>query len=141
MLKRTTMAGATAFLAINIWTGAPLFALWVGSQVGDQTHLTMREVLVVLVVLAALAAAMAVALTSLNNAYDELVGRPRVERRVPWLRSMRDEPEGHISSRVGITALERTVMVTVYVAVIALVIWLVFFAGSSVAPELRGYHS
>jgi hypothetical protein len=41
---------------------------------------------------------------------------------------MRAESEGHISSRVGITALERIVMGTVYVAVTALIVWLIFFA-------------
>jgi hypothetical protein len=41
---------------------------------------------------------------------------------------MRAESEGHISSRVGITALERIVMATVYVAVTALIVWLIFFA-------------
>ena len=132
------MAAATAFLSINIWTGAPLLALWAGSQVGNQTTLTMTAVFVVLIVLVMLVAAMAVALTWLNNTYDELIGRPRVERRVPWLRSMRAEPEGHVSSRLGITALERIVMASVYLAVIALLVWLVFFAGSSVAPQLRG---
>lgn len=137
-LKRATMAGATAFLAINLWTGAPLLALWVGSQVGDQATLTMKAVFVVLIVLAILVVAMAVALTWLSNSYDELIERPRAERRPPWLRSMRAEPEGHVSSRVGITALERIVMLSVYIAVITFLVWLIFFAGSSVAPELRG---
>ncbi len=136
--KRLTMAAATAFLSINLWTGAPLLALWVGSQVGDQNTLSMTAVFVVLLVLAVLVAAMAVALTWLNNTYDELIERPQVERRVPWLRSMRAEAEGHISSRVGETALERIVMISVYIAVIALLIWLVFFAGSMVPSEVRG---
>jgi hypothetical protein len=43
---------------------------------------------------------------------------------------MRAEGEGHVSQRVGITLLERIVMVNVYLAVIALLIWFVFFAGS-----------
>jgi hypothetical protein len=59
-------------------------------------------------------------------------------RRAPWLRSMRAEPEGYISSRVGITALERIVMAGVYLAVITLVVWLVFFAGSMVPSGWRG---
>jgi hypothetical protein len=137
-LKRVTMAGATAFIAINLWTGAPLLAVWVGSQAGDQSTLTMKAVFVVMLVLGILVAAMAVALTWLNNTYDELTGRPRTERRAPWLRSMRAEAEGDISSRVGITALERIVIISVYVAVITLLIWLVFFAGSMVPSVWRG---
>lgn len=137
-LRRTMLAGATAFLAINLWTGAPLLALWVGSQAESETSLTMRALLVVLVVFAVLIVAMTLALTWLSNTYDELIGRPQNERRVPWLRSMRAEAEIEISGRVGITALERIVMLSVYVAVIALVVWLVFFAGSFVPGQLRG---
>ena len=129
-LKRVAMAAATAFLSINIWTGAPLLALWVGSQVSGQSVLSMSAVLVVILVLAVLVVALAIALTWLNNTYDELIGRPRTERRAPWLRSMRAEAEGAGASRVGITTLERIVMINVYLAVIALLIWFFFFARS-----------
>jgi hypothetical protein len=128
LLKRVAMAAATAFVSINIWLGAPLVALWVGAQISDEKVLSIKAVAVVVIVLAVLVFALAVALTWLNNTYDELIGRPRIERRPPWMRSMRAESEGHISSRVGITALERIVMVTVYVAVTALIVWLIFFA-------------
>lgn len=125
------MAAATAFLSINLWTGAPLIALWVGSHSSDDTVLSMHAVFVVVLVLAVLVFAMAMALTWLNNTYDELVGRPRTERRAPWLRSMRAEAEGHVSARMGITLLERIVMSSVYLAVVTLLIWFFFFAGSS----------
>jgi hypothetical protein len=130
-LKRLTMAAATAFLTINLWTGAPLLALWVGSHSSDDAVLSMQAVFVVVVTLAVLVFAMALALTWLNNTYDELIGRPRSERRLPWLRSMRGEAETHVSSRVGVTLLEQIVVVTVYVAVTVLLIWFLFFAGSS----------
>jgi hypothetical protein len=131
MLKRTAIAGASAFLSINLWTGAPLLALWVGSHVSDETVLSMKAVLVVVLVLAVLVFAMAVALTWLSNTYDELVGREHTERRSPWLRSMRAEAEIHVSSRVGVTLLERIVVASVYLAVTTLLVWFVFFAGSS----------
>ena len=31
-LKRTMLAIAAALASVNIWTGGPVFALWVGSQ-------------------------------------------------------------------------------------------------------------
>ncbi len=130
-LKRLAIAAATAFLSINLWTGAPLLALWVGSHSSDDTVLSMQAVFVVVLALALLVLAMALALTWLSNTYDELVGRPQRERRMPWMRSMRAEAEGHISARVGITLLERIVMTSVYLAVISLLIWLLFFAKSS----------
>jgi hypothetical protein len=129
MLKRVTMAAATAFVTVNIWTGAPVFALWVGSEVVGQRTLSMAAVGVVVFVLAVLEFLLALALTWLNNVYDEFTGRPRVERRPPWMRSMRDVAEGHISQRVGITTLERIVMIDVYIGVITLLIWFIFFAG------------
>ena len=128
-LKRVAMAAATALVAINIWTGAPLLALWVGSRVVGKTVLSMRAVLVVVVVLAVLVFGLAAILMWLNNTYDELIGRPRVERRSPWLRSMRAEAEENTSARVGVTALERIVTLIVYVAIIALLLWFIFFAG------------
>ncbi len=129
-LKRMALAGATAFITVNFWTGAPLLALWVGSQAVGRQTLSMGAVGVVLVVLAVLVFTLAMALTWVNNTYDDLVKRPRTERRPPWMRSMRGESESHVSQRVGTTVLELIVMVNVYVAVIALAVWYVFFAGS-----------
>jgi hypothetical protein len=129
-LKRVTMAAATAFLTVNIWTGCPLLALWIGSQAVGNRALSMGAVGLVVVVLAVLVFVCALALTWVNNAYDELTGRPRAERRATWLRSMRAEAEGHVSQRVGITLLERIVMVNVYLAVIAFAFWYVFSAGA-----------
>jgi hypothetical protein len=129
-LKRAAMAGITAFIAVNIWTGCPLFALWVGSQVVGHGTLSMGAVGVVVVVLAVLEFTLAMALTWLNTIYGELTGRSPAERRAPWLRSMRAEPDAQISQRVGVTALERIVMINVYIAVIALLVWYAFFAGA-----------
>lgn len=130
LLKRVAMAGASAFLSISIWTLAPLVALWVGSHASGQSVLSMQAVFVVVIVLAVLVFALALALTWLNNTYDELIQRPRAERRMPWMRSMRAEAESHVSSRVGITLLERIVIASVYCAVLALLVWFFLFAGS-----------
>ncbi len=43
-----------------------------------------------------------------------------------------------MSGRVGVSALERIVVASVYLAVIALLVWLVFFAGRWSASELQG---
>ncbi len=130
MCKRVALAGATAFVTANIWTGCPLLALWVGSRVVGQQALSMAAVGVVIVVLALLVSVMAVSLAWLNNTYDKLTGRPRADGRATWLRSMSAEGKDQIRRRAGTTAPERIVMVNVYVAVIAFVIWYAFFAGS-----------
>ena len=89
LAKRTAMVAATAFLAINLWTGAPLLALWVGSQVVGQTTLSMTAVFVVVIVLAVEMFSMTLALTWLSGEYDRLSGRKPGERRLPWLRGVR----------------------------------------------------
>jgi len=130
MLRRALLAGSTAFIAVNLWTGAPLLALWVGSQVVGRQTLSMTAVIVVVVVLAALVYPMTIALARLNAAYDRLVGRPSGEDRVAWLRSMNVEREPNAGRRAGISALERIVMASVYVAVIAFLVWFFFLARS-----------
>jgi hypothetical protein len=129
MLKRVGLAAATAFVTVNIWTGCPLAALWVGAQTTQERRITMTTLFVIVAVLAVLVFASVYAIGWLNATYDELIGRPRIERRPAWMRSMRAEDEGRIVQRVGITALERVVMLNVYVAVILLAVWFVFFAG------------
>jgi len=129
-LKRAMLAGATAFATINILTGCPLVALCVAAQLaGPERGITLAALGVFLVAVAVLGGLTLIALAWLNNVYDELTGNQRVERRSPWLRSMSDDAEHHISQRVGISLLERIVMISVYFAVIAFVVWYAFFAG------------
>jgi hypothetical protein len=122
LARRVAMSAATAFLAVNLWTGAPLFALWVGAQVVGKEQLTVKAVFVVVIVLGALEFAMSWALARLNAIYDRLVGRPARERRLTWLRAMGDDSWRHEAHRLeGISLLERIVMVTVWIAVLALI--------------------
>jgi uncharacterized membrane protein len=131
MLKRTAMVAATAFLAINLWTGAPLIALWVGSQVVGQTTLSMEAVFVVVIVLAVLVFSMAVALAWLSSRYDRLTGREPGEQRLPWMRGMSgDQGIEQPGYGAGITPLERIVMVSVYLAVICFLLWFFLLAGA-----------
>jgi hypothetical protein len=129
-VKRAAMAAATAFIAVNLWTGAPLVALWVGSQTVGNTVLSMQAVFVVVLVLAALLVPMVLALAWLNESYNTLTGRPQGERRLRWLRSMSTQGED-AGDRTGVSVLERIVMATVYLAVLVLLVWFFFFAHTS----------
>jgi hypothetical protein len=133
--KLLGMAATTAFVTANIWTGVPVLALWIGSRFVGEHALSMAAVGIVVVVLAIVEFSLVLLLAWLNNTYDDIAGRPRVERRSRWLRSMRAEDEGYVSQRVGLTALEVIVMVNVYVAVLTLIVWYIFFAGAP-APTL-----
>lgn len=130
-LKRIALVSATALAAINIWTGAPLLALWMGSQTVQEGTLSMSAVFVVVLVLVVLCFALATLLSWLGDRYDDLSGRPAAARRTsPWLRSMRGEREEFARARQGISAVERTLVVAVVLAVLALEVWFFFFSGS-----------
>src|SRR3954447_5286698 len=138
-VKRTALAVGTALVSINVWTGAPLLAVWVGSRFegwvggsGTGGGTTMRAVFVVVAVLALLELALTLILTRLSAAYDELIDRPHAARRTsPWLRSMRGEREEVARKRAGISGVERVVVISVVAAALVLEVWFFFFAGSS----------
>jgi hypothetical protein len=137
-LKRTGLAAGTALVSINMWTGAPLLAIWVGSRFegwvggsGTGVGTSMRAVFVLIAALAVLELALLATLTRLSAGYDELTGRPLAARRTsPWLRSMRGEREELARKRAGISGVERVVVASVVGAVLAFEIWFFFFAGS-----------
>src|SRR5688500_6778768 len=92
-LKRIALVAGSALCAINIWTGAPLLAVWVGSKLQkDATGLSMTAIFAVIAVLAVMVGLLAWALSWFNAKYDEVSGRETVGRYTPpWLRSMRGE--------------------------------------------------
>jgi hypothetical protein len=129
-LKRLALAAATAFVAVNIWTGAPLLALWIGSRAVGQTTLSMSAVGIVVGVLIAMDLAMGALLLRLNRVYRQLLGVPDGRHRAAWLRSLAGEGDQEADERIGITLIERIVVICVYVVVGLFVVWFVFFAGS-----------
>lgn len=130
--ERVLLACGAALVAVNIWTGAPLLAVWVGSRVAGDSGLSMAAVFVVVAVLAVLVVSLAAALSWLSARYDDLIGRPAAARRTsPWLRSMRGERESVLRSRQQVSAIERLVVLSVVGCVLAFEFWFFFLAGSS----------
>jgi hypothetical protein len=136
-LERLALVVASAVLAINIWTGAPLLAVWVGSQIqAAQDGLSMGALFAVVAVLGASVFVLAWLLAQVNARYDRLIGRSKKARvSSPWLRSMRGEREEDIRREVGISGVERMVVISVVGAVLAFEIWFFFFAGSSLPNQ------
>jgi hypothetical protein len=132
-LKKIGLVTASALCSINLWTGAPLFAVWVGSKVqGNLNNISMTALFSVVVVLAATVFALAYILTWLNTTYDNLTGRPAAARQTsPWLRSMRDEREDDVRDRYGVGGIERVVVICAVLGCLAFEVWFFFFAGSS----------
>src|SRR5262245_22320145 len=121
--KRIALAAATAFIAVNIWTGVPLLALWIGSHAVGQTTLSMTAVMIGIGVLIAMDLTMGALLLRLNRAYRRLVGAPEGQDRAAWLRSLSGEGEEEVEDRVGVTLIERIVLICVYAAMGAFAVW------------------
>ena len=131
--KKTLIVIATALAAVNLWSGAPLLAVWIGSHAQGGNVLSLRGVVIVLVVLGVLAFLLAWALSWLHAKYDELVGRPpTLTRTSPWQRRMRGELDEHLRERYDLSAPERVVAACVIAGLLAFEVWFFFFAGSPI---------
>ena len=134
MLARVGLAAAAAFVTVNIWTGAPLLALWIGSQAAGPSGVSMAAIFLVVVVLTVLVLLLVRLLTAINERYDRLTGRQQERRVAPWMRSMRSERDEYAHARQGASAVERVVVISVTAAVLLFNVWFFFFAGSSLGP-------
>ena len=129
--KRVVLLALMALAAINLFTGAPLLAIWVGSRVqGDSTALSMSAVLAVIGVLARLCWALVWLLGALGASYDALSGRSSGRRRSPWMKPFNDASGG--AGAGELRALDKVLVATVVLAALAFEAWFFFFAGSSI---------
>jgi hypothetical protein len=133
-VKRLALVIATGLVAMNVWTGSPLLAIWIGSQAQSGQVLSLWGVVTAFAVLGVFTFLLGSALTWLSAKYDEITGRPRLAGQTsPWHRAKRGDRVQDIRARFGMSAPERVVAVAVVAAVIALEIWFFFFAGSPFA--------
>jgi hypothetical protein len=128
------LAAATAALTINLFTGAPLLALWVGSRVQTTTTLSMLGLVTVLAVLIVIVAILVVLLVWVESAYKAATGEPQTRRRAPWMRSLRDESEEAYRGRTPLTGFEKVLVAVVLLGVAAFETWFFLFAGSPFGP-------
>jgi hypothetical protein len=129
--KRLLLLALMALAAVNLFTGAPLFAIWVGSRVqGDSGGVSMTALLSVMVVLALVCWALVWALNAMGARHDELVGRPADRRQTPWMKPFNDP--GRQAQGVSLRALDKVLVGAVVIAGLAFEIWFFFFAGSSI---------
>jgi hypothetical protein len=132
-LERLALMIGAALVSINIWTGAPLLAVWVGSRALPSDGPSMGAILIVLAVLAALVFGLAVALTRINAAYDRISGREtRTRRTTAWLRPAGSQRDQRAEQRVDVSPVERVVVFSVVIAVLAFEVWFFFFARYSI---------
>jgi hypothetical protein len=132
--KRIGLAALTAFLALNVWTGSPLLALWIGSRIqGEETQPSMGAFAAVVGCLALFSVLLYQALKRVSHSYQAATGTlPTVRSHAPWLRSMRGERPDYPGNTARIGTAERIVVVTVILAVVAFEVWFFFFSGSPI---------
>jgi hypothetical protein len=129
--KRLVILALMALASVNLFTGAPLFAVWVGAQVqGDAGGLTMIAVLTVVVVMGVVCSALVWSLTRMGAAHDALVGRAAARRQTTWMKPF-NSGSAHAQAG-GLSALDKVLVGTVVLAGLAFEAWFFFFAGSSI---------
>jgi hypothetical protein len=132
-LKRAAVLAAMAVVAVNIWTGSPLLALWVGSRIQGTSGLSMGAVFVVIALMGATSFALVKLLGALGERHDRLLGLPPAKRRQqPWMRSLSGERASEQRRRSHVSGLDVVMVVTVLIAAVAFEIWFFFFSGSSI---------
>lgn len=132
-LKRVGLVCLMALATINIWTGGPLIALWIGSRVQNAGPPSMLAVGVAAVSLGVVSYLLVKLLAWLDAVYARVSGRPTsVSRHVPWLRSMRGE-RPHVQKHAReLSPLELTLIITVVVVVLLFEVWFFFYSGSPI---------
>jgi hypothetical protein len=128
---RRPMAAALMALmvagSVAVWTVIPIAGLWFASQLSGS--FTQMGALQLLAAVAGIPAAMAIAgrlLVRVERLYLRVTGTAPQARALPaWRRSLGD------SRAVRLTVLDRIMVASVLMAVIAMAVWFVAFAGSS----------
>lgn len=132
-LARLGLTLAMAIVALNIWTGSPLLALWLGSQVQGDGPPTMGAFAVAVAAMLAFSLGLVALLNKLGRLHDRLTGfAPTVSGHAPWLRSMRGERPLYPGVEPELSVLERMLIAMVATVVIVFELWFLLFSGSPI---------
>jgi hypothetical protein len=132
-LKRVGLVSLMVIVTVNVWTGGPLLALWIGSRVQGPGAPSMLAVGVAAVSLGVISFVLVRLLARLDAVYARLSGRPAsVTRHVPWLRSMRGERPHQQKHARELSPLEIVLIASVVLVVALFEIWFFFYSGSPI---------
>ena len=113
--------------SIVMWIGVPLGLVYAASQLADSSRPSVGPYLLILIGLPVGMAIVGKLLGWLDRLHGRLTGRREERRRASWLRSMRAERTSTVRGGV----LDKVMIVSVVLAVIAFGVWFFAFAGSS----------
>lgn len=127
-VKRVVLGTLTGFVTVNLLTGGPALALWVGSRIQTAAgQLSMDAVGATVLALGLVTFVLYKALTYLNGAYNQAIGRVVPRQQAPWLKPMTGE-RGSQAAKRPLTATERIVVGFVVTAGLAFEVWFFVFA-------------
>jgi hypothetical protein len=127
-LERVALGALTTLVSVNLWTGGPLLALWVGSRIQASVGtLSMAAVGATIGVLIVVTLLLYRALALMNARYNTLTGRVVPRQQPVWLKPMSGERRS-IEVKRPLSGIERIVVASVVVAVLAFEVWFFFFA-------------
>jgi hypothetical protein len=131
---RILLGVLTSLVSVNLWTGGPILALWVGSRVQEsEGTLTMRAVGATIGVLIAITFLLYRTLVFLQGRYNAVLGEQEGPRRqTAWLKPMSGERRS-LSVRRPLSTVERVTVWSVVSAVLVFEVWFFFFAHTKLA--------
>lgn len=140
-IERVALVAGMVLATLNIWTGAPLVALLVGSRLTGGTGISMAAVAAIAFVMGFLCLVLIRVLAALGSRYDHITGRRATTRRhTPWLRSLSGARPHELGfDKARLTMLEIVLVCMVVLAVVSYEVWFFFFSGSPLGgPNGRG---
>jgi hypothetical protein len=132
-LQRLFLLTAMVVVTVNIWTGGPLLALWIGSRLQPSSGPSMLAVAVAAVSLGVISYGLVRLLAVIDHRYGQAAGRSMaVRRHVPWLRSMRGERPHRQTRFAELAPLDVILVTCVVIVVILFEVWFFFFSPSPI---------
>jgi hypothetical protein len=131
--RRLGLLTLMAVVTVNIWTGGPLLALWIGSRIESPGHPTMLAIAIVAVSLGVISFGLVRLLARLDALYGRASGRTATVRgHVPWLRSMRGERPRQQKRASDLAPLEVILVSCVVIVVAIFEVWFFFYSSSPI---------
>ena len=125
---RILLGVLTTLVSLNLWTGGPLLALWVGSRIQASIGtLSMAAVGATIGVLIVETFVLYKLLAILSARYNAVTGRTAPRQQAAWLKPMSGERRS-LQIRHPLSLVEKIVVVWVVVAFEVLLVWFFFFA-------------
>jgi hypothetical protein len=132
-IQRAFLLALMAVVAINIWTGSPLLAVWIGSRIQGNSAVSMTAVFSVIACMVVTSMLLVKLLGVLGARHDKLSGHaPTQRRQQPWMRSLSGERASEQRRRARVSALDVVLVGTCVLAAGAFEVWFFFFSGSSI---------